>query len=326
MRKCLFLLIILIFVVFSFFMSEIGNFNNNVLFSSINILHEQETATFKNLGYTKKDETLLKNLFTKNELAIILNKQIPKEVLFPYLQHKAFELNFIEEYEVIRTNKKTSHFVAVNLYNHPYLTSEFYIHIRNSINTNNTLLLVNKNYQLEKDFTPNNLVLIKDLNTVIPGDYPRNYIKEEVYTSLKNLFHDGKIKGLSLFVSSGYRSFNTQEKTYKYYQYHSNDADKISARAGHSEHQTGLAIDLTCKDVNYQLNTQFENTKEGQFVRDNAYKYGFIIRYQKNKEQMTGYQYEPWHIRYVGKDVSQIIHKYELSLEEYLMKYTDMPK
>ena len=94
-------------------------------------------------------------------------------------------------------------------------------------------------------------------------------------------------------------------------------ADTYSARAGYSEHQTGLAVDIYNKVLPY---TSFEETEEFTWMQENAYKYGFILRFPKDKTNITGYQYESWHYRYVGKEVAKEIHENNLTLEEYLAK------
>ena len=113
---------------------------------------------------------------------------------------------------------------------------------------------------------------------------------------------------------SGYRSYYDQKSTYNYWVsvYGQKDADTISARPGHSEHQTGLAFDIT------SLNSSYGETEEGIWLRENCFKYGFIIRYPKGKEHITGYAYEPWHIRYVGVEHATYIMNNNLTLEEYL--------
>ena len=127
---------------------------------------------------------------------------------------------------------------------------------------------------------------------------------------------DAATQGIGLSIISGYRSYSRQSTLYN--NYVSRDgkaaADTYSARAGHSEHQTGLAADIN------SLYQSFINTPEGQWLNNNCYKYGFIIRYPQGKESITGYMYEPWHIRFVGVDLGgrRIIKKNWLSLEEYL--------
>ena len=97
-----------------------------------------------------------------------------------------------------------------------------------------------------------------------------------------------------------------------------NYALKCSAKAGHSEHQTGLSVDVMGSNNDYD---QFEKSKEFDWMKNNSYKYGFILRYPKGKEYITGFKYEPWHYRYVGKDIASIIYTEGITLEEYYKKY-----
>ena len=126
-----------------------------------------------------------------------------------------------------------------------------------------------------------------------------------------------KKDGLHIYNVSGYRSYNTQKSLYNGYVSRNGQAkaDTFSARAGTSEHQTGLATDVN------SVSDSFANTKEYKWLINNSYKYGFILRYPKGKEFITGYKYEPWHYRYVGKDVAKIIHEKNITYEEYYATY-----
>lgn len=167
------------------------------------------------------------------------------------------------------------------------------------------VVIANKTYSLPSNFAPNNLVAINGYIKVV------DYVKD----AFLSLSSDAKAIGLNIYASSGYRSYSNQK--YIYENYVSMDgkenADRYSARAGYSEHQTGLAIDVNTIDMT------FDNTSESVWLRENAYKYGFIIRYPKGKEEITGYMYEPWHIRYVGKELSNKLYKdgSYITLEEY---------
>ena len=167
------------------------------------------------------------------------------------------------------------------------------------------VVIANKTYSLPSNFAPNNLVTINGYIKVV------DYVKD----AFLSLSSDAKAIGLNIYASSGYRSYSNQK--YIYENYVSMDgkenADRYSARAGYSEHQTGLAIDVNTIDMS------FDNTSESVWLRENAYKYGFIIRYPKGKEEITGYMYEPWHIRYVGKELSNKLYKdgSYITLEEY---------
>jgi len=157
---------------------------------------------------------------------------------------------------------------------------------------------------------------------IIIGNSPMIYY---VYNALKALFTEALKHNLTLILSNGYRSYEKQAKIYEFYKINALNADAFSARAGHSEHQTGLALDLTSESASYLLTKEFENTKEGIFIKDHAHYFGFIVRYPKDKSHLTGYDYEPWHLRYVGIEVAKIIFEKKLTLEEYLLYYTEMP-
>ncbi len=96
------------------------------------------------------------------------------------------------------------------------------------------------------------------------------------------------------------------------------EANTFSARPGQSEHQTGLCTDVSSPSVNYQLTTDYADTEEGRWLAEHCHEYGFIIRFPLGKEEITGYQYEPWHIRYVGTEAAAYIHQEQITLEEYL--------
>ena len=115
------------------------------------------------------------------------------------------------------------------------------------------------------------------------------------------MFADAKAIGLNIYLSSGFRSYSTQKNLYNNYVATDSktNADTYSARPGHSEHQTGLAFDVN------QIDNSFDNTNEAVWLSNNCYKYGFILRYPKGKSNETGYMYESWHFRYVGKDLAE---------------------
>ena len=161
----------------------------------------------------------------------------------------------------------------------------------------NGILIANKSYSLPSTYNPG------DLLEVFKANYNR-------------MNNDASNGGINLKIISGFRSYNTQQAIYNRYVARDGvaEADRYSARAGHSEHQTGLAADIN------SLDQSFENTPEGIWLNNNCYKYGFIIRYPKGKESITGYMFEPWHIRYVGVDVATKLYNGGnwITLEEYL--------
>ncbi len=173
------------------------------------------------------------------------------------------------------------------------------------------ILIVNKSFSLPKDYVPKNpKEKITSLNKGCPL-----CIEKHVYDAFLEMKKDAEKEGLNLWIQSGFRPYNYQE--YLYNKYVSSDgvekADKYSSRPGYSEHQSGLAFDLNT------VNDEFLNTDECTFVHKNAYKYGFIIRFPEGEEEYTGYKYEPWHLRYVGKKLAKKLYKDDnyISLERY---------
>ncbi len=161
----------------------------------------------------------------------------------------------------------------------------------------NNILIVNKSYPLPKDYRPDN-----------------DELTSETSNAFEKMRVDAQAEGLNLYISSGFRSYEYQAQLYQRYADRDGyeKADTYSARAGYSEHQTGLAFDLNTID------DSFANTPEGKWVAENCWKYGFILRYPKGKEAQTGYQYEPWHLRYLGEDMAKKVYDSGLCLEEYL--------
>lgn len=157
------------------------------------------------------------------------------------------------------------------------------------------ILIVNKSYPLPKDYVPTNTY--KDATGL---NYCTTCIDKEAYEKYKEMKADATALGLNIWIQSGYRSYSLQESLYtKYVNRDGKEAaDTYSARPGHSEHQTGLAFDLN------SISDEFQYTDEGKWVNNNCYKYGYILRYPKNKESITGYKYESWHLRYVGEELA----------------------
>jgi D-alanyl-D-alanine carboxypeptidase len=180
-------------------------------------------------------------------------------------------------------------------------------------------IVVNKQRPLApKDYVPTTLTT-PNIPLRVPGNESMK-IRSVTTAVLEELVSGAKQAGLSLMLSSGYRSYSYQVGLYNGYVASQGQAvaDTQSARPGYSEHQTGLAIDVEPASKHCEVEACFADTPEGQWLAANAYKYGFIIRYPKDKTNITGYTYEPWHIRFVGKDLSQEMHNQNIqTLEEF---------
>ncbi len=157
-------------------------------------------------------------------------------------------------------------------------------------------------------------ILIVNKTFSIPSTYG-NGLTSDTQDAFDKMAADASSLGLNLYISSGYRSYNTQVSTYNYFVNRDGQAaaDTYSARAGHSEHQTGLAFDLN------SISDDFTSTPEGKWVQDNCYRYGLILRYPKGKDDITGYKHESWHLRYVGEELANKLYNNGdwITLEEY---------
>lgn len=150
------------------------------------------------------------------------------------------------------------------------------------------------------------------------------YVDERIYEPTIAMLDAAYADGIDIVVGSGYRSYQTQEETYNGWvaDLGEEEANKVSAKPGHSEHQTGLAIDIMQNgfDSNCYLETCFENSEAFTWMQQHAHEYGFILRYPKGKESITGYSYEPWHYRYVGVDLATYLHDHNLTYDEFYLQ------
>lgn len=189
--------------------------------------------------------------------------------------------------------------------------------------TENFLILVNREHEVPKDYVPKNLVEVNVRFS--PGTaIQQKMMQKTAAEALEALFDQAQNEGIKLYGVSGYRSYDYQKMIYerKVNAVSKTEADKYVAYPGQSEHHTGLAMDVINEEgVSELLTANFGETKEGQWLEENAHKFGFIIRYPEGKEHITGYNYEPWHLRYVGKEAAQIIKSRGLVLEEYLEEF-----
>lgn len=180
------------------------------------------------------------------------------------------------------------------------------------------LALVNKQNSLSYDYIPRDMV-VPNIIFADEGYDPKKLMRREAAKALEQLFAKASKENVPLTGVSAYRSFDRQIEIFKQNILASPNANTTSARPGESEHQTGLSIDVSSPSVNNNLTQSFGDTMEGQWLAKNAPLFGFIIRFPKGKEGITGYQYEPWHIRYVGKKAANEITSEGLTLEEYFM-------
>mgnify|MGYP003293005532 CR=1 FL=1 len=181
----------------------------------------------------------------------------------------------------------------------------------------NSLIIVNKYNSLEKNYIPLDMEYI---NVDVDVADEKKFMRYIAVIHLRKMFMEAKLQGISLVGISAFRSYLRQQQLYTE-SLQKNGIEytkKYIAYPGTSEHQTGFAIDISCKKINNKLKEEFADTKEGIWILNNCYKYGYIIRYPYGYERITGYNFEPWHIRYIGIQHSLNMNKHQIkTLEEY---------
>jgi zinc D-Ala-D-Ala carboxypeptidase len=187
------------------------------------------------------------------------------------------------------------------------------------LNPENKMALVNKQFGLPETFLPIDLVRPNVSFSFGNQKLDKSLMRKEAAVALEKMFQEAKKNGIELFAVSGYRSYDYQNSLFQA------EVDKVGwdkaveavAVPGQSEHQTGLAMDISSRGENMLLTAEFGKSKEGKWLTDNAHRFGFILRYPKGKESITGYQYESWHFRYIGINAATIIFENKWTLEEY---------
>ena len=195
------------------------------------------------------------------------------------------------------------------------LDFSFYENIGTSPDLKSVQILCNKYFALPDDFTPNKLVDVPEDYYVNDGKEYR--LNEDALNAFIDMSDAAKQEGLSLKIISAYRSNSYQERLYEKYKAKSSqaEADRYSARPGHSEHETGYGIDIN------DVAQAFEKTKEFTWLQENAHLYGYILRYPKGLDYLTGYMYEPWHYRYLGTELATKVHQSGLTYDAYYAMY-----
>ncbi len=287
---------ILISLIFVFFLSSCIQIKTNY------------NKELKELGYIDIAS------INKENIPYIIEYNLPYDDYIKFSVIPGFDIKKIGTYlEVYKTTPITyNHQLVVNMVNMPDFMTKNYTFGKEAINQDNELILVNKNFYISRDFVPTKLITVPSEYVILTERVV--HIKDIVLDHFIDLYNDAKKNNYTFFIYSGYRDFKYQESLYE-----KNNDELTTAKAGHSEHQTGYTIDISTKELG--LTSYLGESNAGKWLKNNAYKYGFIIRYPESKEDLTGFSYEPWHIRYVGLEHAKKIYEENLILEEYLLKY-----
>ncbi len=262
-------------------------------------------------GYTDEVAALLEKNYSQDSSQLLSISYTPN--ILDYLQQPYFRFANYDRY--LEYSRKHPEYPIAQVVNRTnmYLDYDFYAHDI-AVDDYSILVLANKYYRLGESYVPKDLV-------DIPSNLSTYAMKgrREAVAALETLISSMKSEAdLTVRVTSAYRSYSYQNSLYNTYVNASGEAaaDALSARPGYSEHQTGLAFDLLASGYTLE---NFYKTPQSQWVSENAYRFGFIIRYQEGKTDITGYSKEEWHLRYVGIDAATYITSHDLTFEEYYM-------
>ena len=306
-----------------------------------------ENAIANVLSLSEKNQSIFLESYSKNKESLIVNKDFKEEYLADYIKYlnvfdldttlylvnNAFvdRLNTIDVYELY----KDKFFIKENI--ELYLEykdnfeetrdliewvnckcyKEYFKDPMDSDPSLGPLVIVSKIYYLG-EYEPNDLVDV-DTKYAKSSDWQ---LRKEAYENYIEMYEAAKKDKMDFYITSAYRSYKYQIGIYNRYLQTDSQArvDSYSARPGYSDHQSGYTVDIL-KD-GYSFDT-FKYSDEAKWLNDNAYKYGFVLRYPEDKQEITGYIPESWHFRYVGKEAAKIVKENDITFDEYYAYYVE---
>lgn len=264
------------------------------------------------VGYSDNEIEYIKTL-KEDEINTLLNHKYNVNIT-KLMKEKYFIFANLDKY-LDYINENNSNLTDIVAKVNTKASLGWYKTIADTDTSKGELMLVNKFYKLSETYVPSDLVDVS-----LSYAYEGKQVSKMMYDSLTNMLDAAKESGYNLVVSQGYRSYADQEEAYNDIEASSgvDYADKVAARPGHSEYQTGLSV--VVKPL-YTEGSDMENSPEHTWILENAYKYGFILRYPKDKENITGFSYDAWRLRYVGSNAARIIHNENITFDEYYEYY-----
>lgn len=270
------------------------------------------------IGYSMAEIEALKDNLEQSKLNELTNGE-KNNFLLDVIKEKYYIKKNLEAYLDLhdRQNDYSPTQIVTNI--NTYRNYEYYNHDLNTDTNKNNLLIVNKYYHLNDDYAPDDLVDIS--NQYYYGE--NHKMRKEAYQAFIDMWNEAYKEDIYLIINSSYRTYEEQKNVYDYYKNTNGTtyADSIAARPGYSEHQTGLSLDIFSKENTTTAN--FKDSKAHKWLINNAYKYGFIERYKKEFENITGFTEEAWHWRYVGEDAAYYIHENNITFEEYYAYFVE---
>lgn len=292
-----------------------------IIFYSIKFIKNynyKKTYDYKLLsaGYSEEEVKVIKDKFSNDKIDILLKEKYDKNVV-SFIKEKYFIYNNLSKYmEYKKKNKNDTYTHVVSIIN-TEADVEWLDNEKETDTSKGNLMLVNRLYGLSKDYEPEDII-----DVPVSISYSGVKISKSILENIEELIEAGKEAGYTFVLSDGYRSYEAQKKMFESYKnsYGYEEADKNVARPGHSEYQTGISFQIV------PYNKVFDKPRESTeylWLKDNAYKYGFIFRYPEDKKDITLFDSYTWRLRYVGTDAASIIKNEKICFEEYYAYFVD---
>lgn len=311
--KILLVIFLIIFVIGSITIKQ-NKSNQSPQEYTTKIDKKNKKSPLTTLNYSKDDIALIEKYNISDEnIKYLIDNKIDSKLAMNIIKEKYYIDDYLKKYlDYYEKNKDLSFSEIITRIN-THLDDEFYTNTEKTDDTLGKFVILNKHYYSDENYKGLNLIDVDSEYNLYNTSFK---LSKECYEAFLKMYNDAKEQGYAFKINSAYRSY---EKQIKIYQGWVNKdgvklADTYSARAGFSEHQTGYTFDV--RDYPF-TNDDYSKTKSFTWVSENAYKYGFIIRFPKDKEYITGYQYEPWHYRYCGIECATYIHNNNITFEEY---------
>lgn len=269
-----------------------------------------------NVGYNEDEIKVIKDKLTNDKIESLLKVKYNKNIIL-FIKEKYFIYKNLSKYLEYKDNNKDDTFTHIVAIVNTEANVEWLDNEKETDTSKNELMLVNRLYGLSKDYEPDDIV-----DVPVSISYSGVKISKSILSSIKELISAAKDEGYIFVLSDGYRSYVDQEKMFNNYKnnYGYEEADKNVARPGHSEYQTGISFQIV------PYNKVFDKPRESEeykWLKDNAYKYGFIFRYPEDKKDITLFDSYTWRLRFVGTTAASIIESEKISFEEYYAYFVD---
>lgn len=294
------------------------------IISEVDKIFDKQAKQLTSLGYSNKDIWNLLKTASSDDLKYLIDNKLTNEDTKEFRKVDGYQvqntLAYIENYK-----ESKNYNYAVGIVNYPFIISSNPVNQEYMIQNDDDLLILVKNgFNLPASYEP------KDLETPdmpIAPDCNNSTLRKECSDALVEMYNAAKELNYDLVLNSGYRSYEQQQAIYNEFEtkYGGQYASEYVATPGASEHQTGLGVDLTAQSVVDGKKLNFGDTDEYKWVVKNASDYGFIVRFPTESYSTTGIRHEPWHLRYVGKDVAKKITEENWLFEDYCLHENVIP-